>query len=132
MPHFKKLTPNLLVADVGRSRAFYIDVLGFGAGMNVPEQPPFVFASVTGGTVEIFFNDAITTVDEYPALKGRPIGASGTLFIEIDGIEQYYADLQGKVTIAMPLKTQWYGMKEFAITDPDGYLITFAEPTQRS
>ncbi len=27
----------------------------------------------------------------------------------------------------MPLKTQFYGMREFAITDPDGHLITFAE-----
>ena len=27
----------------------------------------------------------------------------------------------------MPIFTQPYGMREFAITDPDGYLITFAE-----
>ena len=44
MPHFKKLTPNLLVANVERSLAFYCDVLGFNRGMTVPEQPPFVFA----------------------------------------------------------------------------------------
>lgn len=132
MPNFRKLTPNLLVSNVDRSRAFYIDVLGFSAGMNVPEQPPFVFASVTGGTVEIFFNDAAATIEEYPALKGRPIGASGTLFIEVEGIEQYYAQLEGNVTLAVPLKTQWYGMREFAITDPDGYLITFAEPVPKA
>ena len=57
MPHFRKLTPNLFVADVSRSLAFYVDVLGFSPGMTVPDQAPFVFASVTGGTVEIFFND---------------------------------------------------------------------------
>jgi uncharacterized glyoxalase superfamily protein PhnB len=27
----------------------------------------------------------------------------------------------------MPLTTQFYGMREFAIHDPDGHLITFAE-----
>jgi hypothetical protein len=27
----------------------------------------------------------------------------------------------------MPLVTQFYGMREFAILDPDGYVITFAE-----
>ena len=26
----------------------------------------------------------------------------------------------------MPLVTQFYGMREFAIEDPDGYVITFA------
>jgi len=27
----------------------------------------------------------------------------------------------------MPLEKKWYGVTEFAITDPDGYIITFAE-----
>jgi catechol 2,3-dioxygenase-like lactoylglutathione lyase family enzyme len=132
MPNVRKLTPNLLVADVSRSLAFYADVLGFSRGMHVPDEPPFVFASVTAGPVEIFFNDAAATVAEYPALAGRPIGASGTLFIEIDGIEAYYAQLADRVQIEVALKTQWYGMKEFAISDPDGYLITFAERVEPS
>ena len=129
MPHFKKLTPNLLVASVERSLAFYTDILGFTRGMTVPEQSPLVFAQVTSGTVEIFFNDAKGAVAEYPMLDGRPIGATGTMFIEVEQIEALYADLQRKATVVVPLFTQWYGMKEFAIADPDGYLITFAERT---
>ena len=127
MPQFQKLTPNLLVADVARSVAFYADVLGFTRGMAVPDEAPFLFASVTSGTVEIFFNDAAHAVKEYPAFLGRPIGASATMFIEVKGVDEFYAQLHGKASIVMPLVTQWYGMKEFAITDPDGYLITFAE-----
>lgn len=132
MPHFKKLTPNLLVADVSRSLTFYIDLLGFERGMSVPDVPPFVFASVISGTVEIFFNEAAAAITEYPVLADRPIGASGTMFIEVDGIEQYYGALQGKVNVTVPLFTQWYGVKEFVIIDPDGYLITFAERVQES
>jgi len=130
MPHFRKLTPNLLVPDVARSLAFYVDVLGFTRGMTVPDAPPFVFGSVTANGVEIFFNEAGTAVKEYPALAGRPIGASATMFIEMDDVGGYHAALQGKVTIVMPLVTQWYGLKEFAIVDPDGYLVTFAERVQ--
>jgi catechol 2,3-dioxygenase-like lactoylglutathione lyase family enzyme len=88
MPHFKKLTPNLLVANVERSLAFYTGTLGFERGMTVPDESPFVFASVTSGPIEIFFNDATAAVKEYPD-----------------------------------------GMREFAIEDPDGYVITFAERT---
>ena len=132
MPHFRKLTPNLLVADVSRSLAFYVDVLGFSQGMTVPDAAPFVFGSVTANTVEIFFNEAGTAVKEYPSLAGRPIGASGTMFIEMDDVDAYHAALLGKVTIVMPLVTQWYGLKEFAIVDPDGYLITFAERVQQA
>jgi uncharacterized glyoxalase superfamily protein PhnB len=128
MPHFTKLTPNLLVANVERSLAFYVDTLGFSRGMTVPDASPFVFASVTSGAVEIFLNDAGTAIKEYPAFANRPIGATATMFIEMQGVDALHERLKGSsVKIAMPLVTQFYGMREFAIEDPDGYVITFAE-----
>ena len=71
MPLCTKLTPNLLVASVERSIAFYTEVLGFERGMTVPEASPFVFAQVTSGPVEIFLNDADGAVKEYPVLTSR-------------------------------------------------------------
>ena len=127
MPQFKKLTPNLLVANVERSLAFYVDTLGFTRGMTVPDASPFVFAAVTSGDVEIFLNDAATAVKEYPAFAGKPIGATGTMFIELEGVDALHERIKSSVTITMPLVTQFYGMREFAILDPDGYVITFAE-----
>jgi uncharacterized glyoxalase superfamily protein PhnB len=124
---FKKLTPNLLVGSVERSLAFYAGVLGFDRGMTVPDEAPFVFASVVSGPVEVFFNDAAAAVKEYPAFAGQKLGATGTLFIEVEGVDALHDRLKGRVTITMPLVTQWYGMREFAIADPDGYVITFAE-----
>jgi uncharacterized glyoxalase superfamily protein PhnB len=135
MPQFSKLTPNLLVANVERSLSFYIDVLGFERGMTVPERSPFVFASVTSGAVQIFFNDAATAVKEYPSFIGKPIGATGTLFIELDGsstIDAFHDRIKPRVTVTMPLVTRFYGMREFAITDPDGYVITFAQRVAQS
>ena len=127
MPHFQKLTPNLLVASVERSLAFYVDTLGFEHGLTVPEQSPFVFASVTSGPIEIFFNDAATAVKEYPAFGGKPLGATGTMFIELEGVDALHDRLKSSVKIVMPLDTKFYGMREFAIEDPDGYVITFAQ-----
>ena len=127
MPHFQKLTPNLLVASVERSLAFYVDTLGFERGLTVPEQSPFVFASVTGGPIEIFFNDAATAVKEYPGFGGKPLGATGTMFIELEGVDALHDRLTSSVKVVMPLETKFYGMREFAIEDPDGYVITFAE-----
>jgi uncharacterized glyoxalase superfamily protein PhnB len=124
---YKKLTPNLLVANVERSLAFYEGVLGFERGFTVPEQSPFVFASVTGGPVEIFFNDAAGAIKEYPGFGGKPIGATGTMYIELEGVDALHDRLKATVPIVMPLVTQFYGMREFAIEDPDGYVITFAQ-----
>jgi len=81
MTTFSKLTPNLLVADVERSLAFYTNVLGFERGFTVPEQSPFVFGSVVSGAIEIFFNERETAAKEYPAFAGKPLGISGTIFI---------------------------------------------------
>jgi catechol 2,3-dioxygenase-like lactoylglutathione lyase family enzyme len=127
---FSKLTPNLIVADVERSLAFYTSVLGFERGFTVPEQSPFVFASVVSGPIEIFFNEKEIATKEYPAFSGRPLGITGTMYIQLEGsghIERLLDRLKTSVPIVMPLVQQWYGVKEFAIADPDGYVITFAE-----
>jgi catechol 2,3-dioxygenase-like lactoylglutathione lyase family enzyme len=124
---FTKLTPNLVVADVARSIVFYRDVLGFTLTRTVPDEGPFVFASLESGPVEIFLNAMDAAAAEYPAFKDRPIGGTLTQFITVTGIRQMHDALAGRVTTVMPLEKKWYGVTEFAISDPDGYLITFAE-----
>ena len=45
----KKLTPNLVVRNVEASLKFYREVLGLEKAITVPEQSPYVFASVSNG-----------------------------------------------------------------------------------
>ena len=127
MPHVKKLTPNLVVSNVERSVAFYCDVLGFALAQKVPDQSPLVFAAVQSGDVEVFLNAPEPAFAEYPAFKSRAIGGTLTLFMEVEGISSLHDALAGRVSVVMPLERKWYGVTEFAITDPDGYVITFAE-----
>jgi uncharacterized glyoxalase superfamily protein PhnB len=126
--NFQKLTPNLVVRDVAASMEFYRTVLGFQPAITVPDQPPYVFGSVTSGGVEIFFNDQKTVVEDYPALGAKPIGGSLTMFIEVEGIEEVLAAVhKSAARITMPLKQQFYGMREFAFEDPEGWIVTVAE-----
>jgi uncharacterized glyoxalase superfamily protein PhnB len=128
-----KLTPNLIVSSVERSLAFYTEVLGFARAMTVPDQSPFVFASVTSGDVEIFFNDKSTVAKENPQFAGLSIGGGGnTMFIEVEQVDALHDRITSLASIVMAIHTQWYGMREFAITDPDGYVITFAERVEQS
>jgi uncharacterized glyoxalase superfamily protein PhnB len=127
---FQKLTPNLVVRDVAASMEFYRSVLGFQPAITVPDQPPYVFGSVTSGNVEIFFNDRKAVAADYPPLA-RPAGGALTLFMEVEGIEEVLAAVQkSSVKIVMPLKQQFYGMREFAFEDPEGWIITIAERIQ--
>ncbi len=124
---FKKLTPNLIVRDVVKSVAFYRDELGFTQAMSVPEAPPYVFAAMQRDGVEIFLNDRQAAIEELPEFAGQPIGGSLTLYIEIDGVDALYESLRSRARIVHPLKDQFYGMREFAVSDPDGYVLTLAE-----
>jgi uncharacterized glyoxalase superfamily protein PhnB len=125
---FNKLTPNLVVRNVEASLNFYRTVLGFEPGFTVPDQPPYVFGSVTSGAVEIFFNDQKAVAKEYPALGAKPIGGSLTLFIEVEGIAELFKKVQQHgARITQPMKDQFYGMREFAFEDPEGWIITLAE-----
>ena len=128
MPHeLKKITPNLVVSNVERSLAFYRDVLGFAVTATVPNAPPYVFAALSSGPIEVFLNARDAAVEEYPVLKDRSIGGTFTMFIEVVNIHQAYDTLKSQVKVIMPLEKKWYGVTEFAFQDQDGYVITFAE-----
>jgi uncharacterized glyoxalase superfamily protein PhnB len=121
------VTPNLLVRDLDRSTAFYRDVLGFSVLATVPEQSPFVFVWMQRDGVNVFLNDAASAGEEYPTLRGKAIGASLTIYITLSGVDEYFKSVSPRATIEAPLDTKPYGMREFAVVDPDGYVLTFAE-----
>jgi lactoylglutathione lyase len=123
----KKLTPNLVVRNVEASLKFYAEVLGLEKAISVPEESPYIFASVANDAVEIFFNDQKTVAREHPRLAAT-IGASLTLYIEVDSLPAVLERVQkAGAKISMPVTDQFYGMKEFAFEDCDGYTITIAQ-----
>jgi len=125
---YTKLTPNLVVHDVQAAIDFYTTVLGFKQAITVPDAPPYVFASVTAGDIEIFFNDQKAVAQDYPPLAKDPLGGTMTLFLECEGIEELLRAVEKSgARIVMPLKTQFYGMREFAFMDPQGWTVTMAE-----
>jgi catechol 2,3-dioxygenase-like lactoylglutathione lyase family enzyme len=127
MTTFTSITPNLLVRDVAKSTAFYRDVLGFAMGETVPEQEPFVFVWMKRDEVSVFLNDIKAAVHDYPPAASMPPGGTAALFFIISDVDGYHALVAPKANVIMPLKTQFYGLREFAVLDPDGHIITFAE-----
>jgi catechol 2,3-dioxygenase-like lactoylglutathione lyase family enzyme len=124
---FTGITPNLIVRDVARSTAFYRDVLGFTVHQTVPDDPPHVFVWLTRGDVTVFLNDPAAVAKDIPSYASPAFGGTATLFVVIEGVDALHAQLADRVPVVMSLRTQFYGMREFAIHDPDGHLLTFAE-----
>ena len=127
------VVPNLIVEDIDRSTAFYRDVLGFTVVTTVPDASPFVFVWLQRDEVSVFLNVRSGVAEDLPSLAQRAIGGTNTLFMTIDaespdeGIDRVFRSIEGRAKVVMPLKNQFYGMREFGIEDPDGYIVFFAQ-----
>lgn len=64
-------------------------------------------------------------VEEYPALKTEKILPTISLYIKTDSLEEMYKQL--KPLIYSKMNVTFYGSKEFAILDNNGYVLTFSE-----
>ncbi|MCC7177638.1 MAG: VOC family protein [Acidobacteria bacterium] len=127
MSRFTSVTPNLIVRDIDRSSAFYRDVLGFSIKQTVPNQAPFVFVWLERDGVPVFLNAVHAAAEDYPDAASRPAGGTATMFFAVSDVDALHAAVAPHAPVVMPLKTQFYGMREFAVTDPDGHILTFAE-----
>lgn len=127
MTRFTSVTPNLVVRDIAASLAFYRDVLGFTISMSVPDAAPYVFVGLERDGVPVFLNDVKAAVHDFPSLASTPPGGTATMFFIVTDVDALHAVVAPRASVVMPLKTQFYGMREFAVTDPDGHVITFAQ-----
>ena len=125
---FKAVNPNLIVRDIERSRRFYCDVLGFSVKQTVPDAAPFVFVWLERGRRD--------GVSQRPGCRrqGRAVdGGAGVRRHRRRSSSSSRAwtrctpRWRRTYRLAMSLRTQFYGMREFAVYDPDGHLLTFAE-----
>lgn len=85
------------------------------------------FASVTPNLIVKDVGVSTAVAKDRPSFAAPSFGGTGTLFVIVEGVDALHDVLSPQVSIVMSLRTQPYGMREFAVMDPDGHLITFAE-----
>lgn len=121
------LSPNLFVKDIRATIEFY-KLLGFNLIMSVPGdgEGELVWAMVTNGNVTFMFQTFQSLGDTLPQIS-RQDGGSLLFYIKIQEIRTFFSSIQDKVPIAKGLEKTFYGATEFSITDPNNYLLTFAE-----
>ncbi len=125
---FQKLTPNMMVEDVNTTIDFYRDVLGFELVVNVPEEGAFDFALVRRDGVEVMFQSRASLAADLPAFAARPAGGALTFFyLDVEGVEALYEQLRTRTTVVKDLHETFYGTREFAVEDCNGFILAFAE-----
>ncbi|MEQ8418184.1 MAG: hypothetical protein RIB71_27130 [Imperialibacter sp.] len=127
MQKFQQLSPNMMVASVEESMAYYSTIFGFTEGPSVPAPGGGLqWGMVVHGAVQLMFQTAESIGEDLPAFNTEKTGGSLSLFIEVDDAAALFREVEGKVELFMPLKNTFYGKREFGIRDLNGYLLVFA------
>jgi len=117
------LSPLLAVRNMKKTIGFYTKSLGFELKMTFPSPEKPEYADVSkDGMVLMFIPAQNHGIDDEDKL-----GIGVYLYMQIDGdIDQYYAELKKKgVKIAVDIKDEPFGVRDFTVEDIDGYKLTF-------
>lgn len=113
-PVFESISPFFPVGDVTAAIDFYCHSLGFELGWKWGEPP----------TQANVCRDAISV-----SLSSNPSSpAMGNVFVQLKGVDGYYADLRSRGVKLGTLASRDYGMRDFLVVDPWGNRLVFGEP----
>lgn len=125
-----RVAPVLMVSDIQASAAYYQDKLGFTYEQFWGEPPSFVMMRRDGLTIML----AEHSHDGGPGDTNPNSRVSGhedqwDAYIWVDNVDILYEEVKaaGATIFSEPCNT-FYDLREFQITDPDGYQIGFGGP----
>jgi catechol 2,3-dioxygenase-like lactoylglutathione lyase family enzyme len=111
-PEFEAVSPVFPVSDVPAALTFYCERLCFDLGWTWGDPP--THANVCRGRISLSF-----TLD--------PSGAgSGNAYVELSGVDAYFAELRDRNLILDEVADRPYGMRDFSVTDPSGNALCSA------
>jgi len=122
----KKVTAVLLVPEIEPCLKFWVDRLGFEKTVEVPDGSKLGFVTLQKGSVELMYQTYASVEKDNPSsLQGIQRGPT-FLYIEVENLDTVLEAMKG-VPLSMPVRTTFYGAKEFGVKDPAGHSITFAQ-----
>ncbi len=120
----ERLVPSLMVRDLDETLDFYVEKLGFEVTGCYPETGEPIWAEAGRDGICLQFFSADAAPEGFPS---RP-ALTGTLYIYPASVLKLAAELRGRVLFEWGPEVMDYGQREFAVCDPDGYILAFAEP----
>lgn len=122
------LTPNLMVEDVAATVEWYRERLDADVIDEVSAADESIWAHLAIDDVRLMFQDRESLEEELPAMTGAAIGGSFTMYVDVDDVEALSERLAEEAR-PLPMRTASYGRREFAVRDPNGYVLWFGEDT---
>lgn len=117
----QKLSPILWTKNLQETISFYETVLGFKSRSNFPN-----FASLYKDNVEIMAIVPTAERDEKENFFPKPL-LTGSIYIFMKDVDALWETIKNKATIKTSICDREYWMRDFSITDNNGYEIVFGE-----
>lgn len=123
----KRITPVLLVNEIESILPFWINRLAFTKAIEVPDGAKIGFVAFQKGSAEVMYQTyASVEKDAPPAMAAAARKGPTYLYLEVDNLDAILTAMKD-IKKVMPERTAFYGMREFAVQDPAGHFITFAQ-----
>jgi len=123
------LTPDLMVEDLAETVEWYEHVFDAEVEATLPEDgTDSWWAQIAIGDASLMFQERHSLTEKISSLDGVSVGGSLALYLDVDDAEALRDDLdEAGVTFAEDLHETDFGWEQFAIEDPNGYVLWFGE-----
>ena len=127
------LRPMLAVNDMSATLRYWTEVLGFAvtAQMDGEGDAPPGWCNLTRDTISIMFTWEPEHTHDDGEVHRSEASLGGSLYFNTDDVDSLLAEFRAKGDVGEiqgPVD-QPHGMREIALTDPNGFHIYFGQPT---
>jgi uncharacterized glyoxalase superfamily protein PhnB len=126
-----KITTEIAVADIEESLQFY-NALGFTKdNTGIVDEKGSQWYSLALGDAGLWLirRDIVEDLDVDEA-----VGNGVNIYISVDDVDAVYEQVKTgglQMNIIKDIETLWYGLRQFSLADPDGYMLTINMPVEQ-
>ena len=122
----KKVTPIMFAREIEPCIQFWTERMGFQKTVEVPDGDKLGFAIVEKDGLELMYQSYASVEKDNPATAEAVKKGPTFLYVDVDDLGQALA-AAGDAEVVMPVRSTFYGAKEFGIKEPVGHYVIFAQ-----
>jgi len=112
----ENVRPMLAVTNIDETIRFYRDVLGFACANQMDG-----WAALSRDNVELM----VSLPNAHEPFEKPTL--TGSIYFNTTDVDALWEQIKDKVSVVYPIENFFYGMREFAIRDNNGYILQFGQ-----
>jgi hypothetical protein len=126
MMKFRRLTAELATDDIPSTIEYYTKTIGLQLDSVYPDDVPIPqWVQFKCNNDYLMFESRTSLGQVIPEIRWAKLGGSFDIFIEMEGVVEYYASIKDKVQVIVELTD--IPFRQFAIKDINGYILLFGQ-----